>query len=219
MKRFPASSGAGIEKQNPGLPSLGKSAAESRATMKKPQTHVNLSMCGKTISVGVNHQQQPMITDAERRARILRGLQRLTNEARQLDREQAAAKAQTLVDEATRIVGTLTDVESAIAAPRENHVGKAAADAARVLVKSLPGIFANAGEAAGWAIGHLPLAEARRASGRDRIEKTRLEQQRHGLRQSFWRATGQAALLVARCSGTYDSGKCLDEAESVGRFI
>jgi hypothetical protein len=206
-------------KQNPGKPSPGKSDGRKKEQqMKKPVTMILTSGPNAVRITAVDRNAKPL-PECERRARILRGLQRLTNEARQLDREQAAAKAQTLVDEATRIVGTLTDVESAIAAPRENHVGKAAADAARVLVKSLPGIFANAGEAAGWAIGHLPLAEARRASGRDRIEKTRLEQQRHGLRQSFWRATGQAALLVARCSGTYDSGKCLDEAESVGRFI
>ena len=188
--------------------------------MKKPETHVNLSMCGKTISVGVNHQQQPMITDAERRGRILRGLQRLTSEARQLDREQAAAKAQGLIDEATRLVGALTDVEAAIAAPRENHVGKAAAAAARVLVKQLPGCFDSVQEASGWAIGHLPLTAARRQAGQDELAKTRLGQQRHTLRQAFWRSAEQAALLVAaRVSASLDAGKCLDEAERVGRFI
>jgi len=188
--------------------------------MKKPETHVNLSMCGKTISVGVNHQQQPMITDAERRGRILRGLQRLTSEARQLDREQAAAKAQGLIDEAVRIVGQLTDIEAAIAEPRVNRVAAAGADAAKVLVKQLPGCFASISEASAWACTHLPLTEARRAAGRDELQKTRLGQQRHELRQAFWKATEQAALLVAaRVSASFDGGKCLDECEHCGRFI
>jgi hypothetical protein len=159
------------------------------------------------------------LPECERRGRILRGLQRLTSEAKQLGRTDAAQRAQVLIDEAVRIVGQLTDIESAIAAPRENHVGKAAAAAAKTLLKSLPGIFANAGEAAAWAIGHLPLTEARRQAGQDELAKTRLAQQRHGLRQSFWRTVEQAALLVARCSGTNDSGKCVDECEATGRFV
>jgi len=159
------------------------------------------------------------IPEPERRARILRGLQRLASEAEQIGRTDAAQRAQGLIDEAVRIVGTLTDVESAIAEPRKNHVGLAANDAAKTLMKALPGIFANAGEAQAWAIGHLPLTEARRQAGQDELAKTRLAQQRHGLRQSFWRTVEQAALLVARCSGTNDSGKCVDECEATGRFV
>jgi hypothetical protein len=160
------------------------------------------------------------LPEPERRARILRGLQRLTDEAQQLGREKAASEAQTLIDQAVVIVGQLTDIEAAIAAPRKNHVAAAAADAAKTLLKSLPGCFANAGEAAAWACSHLPLTEARRQAGRDELERTRLSQRRHVLRQSFWRATEAAALLVAaRVSGMCDGGKCLDEAERVGRFI
>ena len=185
--------------------------------MKKLETHMLLT---KGVRVAITDRNAKPIGEPERRGRILRGLQRLTDEARQLGREDAAARAQVLIDEAVRIVGTLTDIESAINEPRVNHVGLAGADAAKTLMKALPGIFANAGEAQAWAIGHLPLSAARRQAGQDELQKTRLGQQRHGLRQSFWRAVESAALLVAaRCSGTYDAGKCVDEAEHVGRFI
>ena len=174
----------------------------------------------KGVRVAITDRNAKPIGEPERRRTILRGLQRLTSEAAQLGRTDAAAKAQTLVDEATRLVGQLCDIEAAIAEPRENHVGKAASGAARVLMKQLPGIFANAGEAQAWACSHLPLTAARRQAGQDELAKTRLGQQRHTLRQKFWRAVEAAALLVAaRCSGTYDAGKCVDEAEHVGRFI
>ena len=187
--------------------------------MKKPVTNIITSGPNAVKVTQVDRGAKPL-PEPERRARILRGLQRLADEARQLGREKAASEAQTLVDEATRIVGQLTDVESAIAEPRKNHVGAAANDAAKTLMKQLPGIFANAGEAAAWACSHLPLTEARRQAGQDELEKTRLGQQRHGLRQAFWKAVEQAALIVAaRCSGTYDAGKCVDEAERVGRFV
>ena len=187
--------------------------------MKKPVTNIITSGPHAVRVTQVDRGAKP-IPETEKRARILRGLQRLTSEAQQLGREKAASEAQTLIDEAVRIVGTLTDVEAAIAEPRENHVGKAAADAARVLMKALPGCFASISEASAWAAANLPLAEARRAAGRDELEKTRLGQQRHGLRQSFWRAVEAAALLVAaRVSASLDAGKCLDEAEHVGRFI
>ena len=185
--------------------------------MKKLETHMLLT---KGVRVAITDRNAKPIGEPERRGRILRGLQRLTDEARQVGRERAASEAQTLVDEATRIVGQLTDIESAIAEPRENHVGKAAADAARVLVKQLPGCFASVIEAQAWACSHLPLSAARRQAGQDELQKMRMGQQRHELRQSFWRAVESAALLVAaRCSGTYDAGKCVDEAERVGRFI
>jgi len=174
----------------------------------------------KGVRVAITDRNAKPIPEPERRARILRGLQRLTDEAKQLGRDGAAAKAQTLVDEATRIVGTLCDIESAINAPRVNHVGKAAADAARVLMKALPGCFASISEASAWAAAHLPLTEARRQAGQDELQKTRLGQQRHVARQSFWKATEQAALLVAaRVSASLDAGKCVDECEHVGRFI
>jgi len=185
--------------------------------MKKLETHMLVT---KGVRVAITDRNAKPIGEPERRRTILRGLQRLTSEAAQLGRTGAAAKAQTLVDEATRLVGQLCDIEAAIAEPRENHVGKAAAAAARVLVKQLPGCFASISEASAWACSHLPLTEARRAAGRDELQKTRLGQQRHTLRQAFWKATEQAALLVAaRCSGTYDGGLCLDEAEHVGRFV
>ena len=187
--------------------------------MKKPTTMTLTSGPHAVTITQVDRTAQPL-PECERRVRILRGLQRLTSEAAQLGRCDAAQRAQTLVDEATRIVGQLCDIEAAIAAPRVNHVAAAAADAGKLLMKQLPGIFANAGEAQAWAIGHLPLSAARRQAGQDELQKTRLGQQRHGLRQSFWRAVESAALLVAaRCSGTYDGGKCLDEAEHCGRFI
>ena len=187
--------------------------------MKRPVTHIITSGPHAVKITAVDRSAKPL-PEPEKRARILRGLQRLTSEAKQTGRDGAAAKAQTLVDEATRLVGTLTDIEAAIAAPRENHVGKAAAAAAKTLMKSLPGIFENAGEAQAWACSHLPLTAARRQAGQDELEKTRLSQQRHVARQSFWKAVESAALLVAaRCSGTNDAGRCLDEAEHVGRFI
>ena len=183
----------------------------------KKETHMLLT---KGVRVAITDRNAKPIGEPERRARILRGLQRLTSEAKQLGRDDAAAKAQTLVDEATRIVGQLCDIEAAIAEPRENHVGKAVAGAARVLVKQLPGCFASISEAQAWACSHLPLSAARRQAGQDELAKTRLGQQRHTLRQSFWRAVESAALLVAtRVSGTNDSGLCLDECERVGRFI
>ena len=183
----------------------------------KKETHMLLT---KGVRVTITDRSAKPIPEPERRARILRGLQRLTSEARQLGRDDAAAKAQTLVDEATRIVGQLCDIEAAINAPRENHVGKAAADAARVLMKQLPGCFDSVQEASGWAAAHLPLSAARRQAGQDELEKTRLGQRRHVARQAFWKATEQAALIVAaRCSGTNDSGKCVDEAEHCGRFL
>ena len=187
--------------------------------MKKPTTNIVTSGPHAVKITAVDRSAKPL-GEPERRGRILRGLQRLTDEARQLGRDDAAQRAQVLVDEAVRLVGQLTDIEAAIAAPRVNHVAAAGADAAKTLMKSLPGIFANAGEAQAWAIGHLPLTEARRQAGRDELEKTRLGQQRHGLRQAFWRAAEAAALLVAaRVSASLDAGKCLDEAEHVGRFI
>jgi len=186
--------------------------------MKKLETHMLVTK-GVRVAITDRNAAKP-IGEPERRARTLRGLQRLTSEAAQLGRTDAAAKAQTLVDEATRLVGQLCDIEAAIAEPRENHVGKAAAAAARVLVKQLPGCFDSVQEASGWAIGHLPLTAARRQAGQDELAKTRLGQQRHTLRQAFWRSAEQAALLVAaRVSASLDAGKCLDEAERVGRFI
>ncbi len=187
--------------------------------MKKPVTNIVTSGPHAVKITQVDRNAKPL-PECERRARILRGLQRLTDEAAQLGRADAAQRAQVLVGEATRIVGTLTDVEAAISEPRKNHVALAADAAGKLLMKQLPGCFANAGEAAAWAAAHLPLTEARRQAGRDELAKTRLGRQRHGLRQSFWRAAESAALLVAaRCSGTNDAGLCLDEAERVGRFI
>ena len=187
--------------------------------MKKPTTMTLTSGPHAVKITAVDRSAKPL-GEPERRARILRGLQRLTSEAKQIGRDGAAQRAQVLVDEASRLVGTLTDIEAAIAAPRENHVGKAAAAAARVLMKQLPGCFDSVQEASAWACSHLPLTEARRQAGRDELEKTRLGQQRHGLRQAFWRAAEAAALLVAaRVSASLDAGKCLDEAEHVGRFI
>lgn len=185
----------------------------------KKETHIVTSGPRAVRVTQVDRGAKPL-PECERRARILRGLQRLTDEARQLGRTDAAQRAQTLVDEATRIVAQLADVESAINEPRVSHVAAAAADAAKTLMKQLPAIFANATEAAAWAIGHLPLTEARRQAGLDELQKTRLGQQRHGLRQSFWKAAEAAALIVAaRCSGTNDGGKCLDECEHCGRFV
>lgn len=187
--------------------------------MKRPVTNIITSGPNAVKVTAVDRSAKP-IGEPERRGRILRGLQRLTDEARQLGRDDAAQRAQVLVDEAVRLVGQLTDIESAINEPRVNRVGLAAADAARVLLKSLPGCFANATEAAAWACSHLPLTAARQQAGQDELQKTRLGQQRHTLRQAFWRATEQAAMLVAaRVSGTYDGGKCVDEAEHVGRFV
>ena len=187
--------------------------------MKKPTTMTLTSGPHAVKITAVDRSAKPL-GEPERRARILRGLQRLTSEAKQIGHDGAAQRAQVLVDEASRLVGTLTDIEAAIAAPRKNHVAAAAADAAKTLLKSLPGCFANAGEAAAWACSHLPLTEARRQAGRDELERTRLSQRRHVLRQSFWRATEAAALLVAaRVSGMCDGGRCLDECEHVGRFI
>jgi len=194
-------------------------SAERKGQMKKLETHIITSGPHAVKITAVDRSAKPL-GEPERRARLLRGLQRLTSEAAQLGREKAASEAQTLIDEAARIVGALTDIEAAIAAPRENHVGKAAAAAAKTLLKALPGIFANAGEASAWACSHLPLTEARRAAGQDELQKTRLGQQRHVARQAFWKAVESAALIVAaRCSGTYDGGKCLDEAEHCGRFL
>ena len=187
--------------------------------MKRPVTNIVTSGPRAVRVTQVDRSAKP-IGEPERRGRILRGLQRLTDEARQLGREKAASEAQGLIDEAVRLVGQLCDIEAAINEPRVNHVGKAAVDAARVLMKQLSGCFASVSEAQAWAIGHLPLTEARRQAGQDELAKTRLGHQRHGLRQAFWKATEQAALIVAaRCSGTYDGGKCLDECEHVGRFI
>ena len=80
----------------------------------KKETHMLLT---KGVRVTITDRNAKPIPEPERRARILRGLQRLTDEARQLGRDDAAAKAQTLVDEATRIVGQLCDIEAAINEP------------------------------------------------------------------------------------------------------
>jgi len=187
--------------------------------MKKPVTNIITAGPNAVRVTQVDRRAKPL-PEPERRARILRGLQRLTDEARQLGRDGAAQRAQVLIAEATRIVAQLCDVESAIAEPRKNHVGLAADAAGKLLMRQLPGCFDSVQEASGWAAAHLPLSAARRQAGQDELEKTRLGQQRHTLRQSFWRATEQAALLVAaRCSGTFDAGLCLDECERVGRFV
>ena len=186
--------------------------------MKQERTPARLRILpGVVIST---KKTTPPLPENERRARILRGAHRLTEQLRQEDgRPERIKQAQAFLDEATRLHSELCGIEAELAEPLQRHLPEAAAAAGRALLKTLPG-FASLAEATAWAAANLPLTEARRADALEREKKNSLSQKRHTLKRAFWGASEQAAAIVAiHTSHLNDLGRAIDEVEAAGKFI